>query len=339
MTLKNHSLRSIHDAFADITWDQTHPEPIYNDDEDCITINYPVTYHKQLLQKKIAQALKTNKEIHLNTVISKHKPQSILQPLKKIKNIIAISASKGGVGKSTIASNLACALAKTGCKIGLLDGDLYGPNLPQLIGAQVKASIENEEYQPVMAHQIATMSMGFLIDEKTPLVWRGPMASAYFQNMVFKTNWPELDYLIIDLPPGTGDILLTMTQKIPISGVILVSTPQCLSIKDCQKGIAMLKKMEVPILGFIENMAGFKCKNCQHTTHIFPKNAVTKAMESDNIYKLGEIPLDSQLANEEGSQPLMIQNPHAQICKKIQQIAIKACAQLACRPIAKRNLF
>ena len=167
MKLKNHNFLSIHDEFADITWDQMHPEPIYNDYTSRLTINYPITYHKHLLQKSMTETLKNDKEIHLDTVISKHKPQGILQPLKKIKNIIAISASKGGVGKSTIATNLACALAQTGCKIGLLDGDLYGPNLPQLIGTQVKANIENEKYQPIMAHQIATMSMGFLIDEKT----------------------------------------------------------------------------------------------------------------------------------------------------------------------------
>lgn len=323
------------DEYAQVDWKDLSSQPELNPENKQLIVNYPVKYQHDTLLTQLASS-----QHHINnidSVIQRHKPQGLLQPLKKIKNIIAISANKGGVGKSTLATNIACTLAQTGCKTGLLDGDLYGPNCPHLLGTQAKANIDHEQYQPINIHGISTMSMGFLIDEKTPLVWRGPMASAYFQNMVFKTNWPDLDYLVIDLPPGTGDILLTLSQKVPISGVILVTTPQCLSVKDCQKGIGMLKKMDLPILGYIENMASFTCTHCQRTSHVFPKNTVSKMMDHEKIHCLGQIPLDPQLADS--ATPFVVTSPSSTLAQIIQQISIKACAKLACRPLAQRNLF
>lgn len=340
-TILSKSLTSFHDEYANVPWNLISIEENHHPNQHTIKVNYPVHHHKkQLIQQLTTQPTnKSTPPINLVTEINRHQPQGLLQPLKKIKNIIAIHSNKGGVGKSTIATNIASSLAQTGLNIGLLDGDLYGPNQPDLLGINTKSTIDNDVYQPISVHGISVMSMGFLVDQKTPLIWRGPMASAYFQKMVFNTNWPQLDYLILDCPPGTGDILLTMAQKVPISGVVLVCTPQCLSVRDSIKGITMLEKMNIPILGYIENMAGFECSQCKHINHIFPENSLQQNLGPHSIDLLGKIPLDQRLINstEKGT-------PHAlhqqdSLTQKIQKIATRIGAKLATRPQAKPHIF
>ena len=329
-----------HDHYAQINWDKLTKAPLECPEKKQLTLSYPCHFQKNDLSQALNSAPNPALYQNIQCIVEKHQPQGLLQPLKKIKNIIAIHANKGGVGKSTIATNIAAALAQTGCRVGLLDGDLYGPNQPDLIGHHQKTTIDDQGYTPVEKHKVHLMSMGFLIDKSTPLVWRGPMASAYFQQMVFKTHWPELDYLIIDCPPGTGDVLLTMTQKIPISGMVLATTPQCMSLKDCQKGIAMLRKMNVPILGYIENMATFTCDQCDKQHHLFANNPVRKKMDVENITHLGTLPLDPLLVQScEHGVPLVCQYPASQTAQQLQQIATRICAELACRPLAKPQVF
>lgn len=335
----HHHIQNLHDAYAQVHWDHLAQKPQYCPEIKQLTLSYPCQFQEKALLQTLNH--KPTPVYHkINSKIEKHQPQGLLQPLKKIKNIIAIHANKGGVGKSTIAINIATALAQTGCRVGLLDGDLYGPNQPDLTGHHQKTIIDDTGYTPVEKHGIHLMSMGFLIDKSTPLVWRGPMASAYFQQMVFKTHWPDLDYLIIDCPPGTGDVLLTMTQKIPISGVVLATTPQCMSLKDCQKGIAMLRKMDVPILGYIENMAVFTCDQCKKQHHLFAKNPVKMQMDTEGITHLGTLPLDPLLVQScETGIPLLRSHPSTQSAALIQQIATRMSAKLACRPLAKPPIF
>lgn len=333
------TISNFHDHYANIDWSNLTTPVQFDRESGSLYISYPCHFHQNELHTQLSNQLPTE-TLNVHTQINRHKPQGLLQPLKKIKNIIAINANKGGVGKSTIAANIAASLAQTGCRVGLLDGDLYGPNQPQLIGHLQKTPIQNEQYQPIERHQLSIMSMGFLIDQKTPLIWRGPMASAYFQQMVFKTNWPELDYLILDCPPGTGDILLTMTQKIPISGVVLATTPQCLSLNDCIKGVAMLKKMQIPILGYIENMSSYTCMHCHKVNQIFPKSTLMTAMKDEKINYLGSIPLDRKLTQStKDAKPWVSAHPQDTLSKHIQKISIHICAKLACQPLATKNLF
>ena len=341
---KQNTFANIQDSYTGITWNQLAKPVRWDATQQNLILSYPHTYHQAALlnqvQEYASQLGLTEAPKHITSEIARHQPQGLLQPLKKIKNIIAIHANKGGVGKSTLAVNIATAIAKTGCRVGLLDGDLYGPNQPALIGYQDKIEISKDQYQPIKRHGIHLMSMGFLIDQTTPLVWRGPMASGYFQQMVFKTNWPELDYLFIDCPPGTGDILLTMAQKVPISGVILITTPQCLSVNDCMKGVGMLKKMQLPILGFIENMASYQCQHCHQENEIFPADQAKSQLSQEDIAYLGSVPLHQNLVKSaENGQPWLSHQPDDPISKTIQQIAIKACASLATRPLAKPNIY
>lgn len=333
--------RHIIDSYAKVKWQdlsiksiQTSSEPI------TFTVNYPTYHHHDKLAKSLQEQLpcKTSSRINIQTLIERHQPQGMLQPLKKIKNIIAICANKGGVGKSSIATNIAASLALGGHSVGLLDADLYGPNQPELLGINAKAHIEGNQYQPIQSYGISLMSMGVLVDEKTPLVWRGPMASNYFQQMVFNTNWPSLDYLILDCPPGTGDILLTMTQKVPIAGVVFVHTPQCLSISDAVKGIQMLRKMKVPILGAIENMAGYTCMHCNQVNHIFPETMADE-LRKLQIEQINQIPLSKALVDSsEIGVPLVCDQPHDSTSQLIHQIATQITGRLACRPLATPNI-
>lgn len=344
MSDKQHpTISTIQDTYAAVKWHQL-AQPVHWDaPSQTVTLSYPHTYHQAVLAQQLHQQLdgsSPTSQIKIKTDIAKHQPQGLLQPLKKIKNIIAIHANKGGVGKSTLATNIAAAVANTGCRVGLLDGDLYGPNQPALIGYHDKTEISEEQYKPIHRHGIHMMSMGFLIDKTTPLVWRGPMASGYFQQMVFKTDWPELDYLFIDCPPGTGDILLTMAQKVPISGVILITTPQCLSVNDCMKGVAMLNKMQLPILGFIENMASYQCQHCHQDNQIFPTGQAKAQLLQENINYLGSVPLHQNLIQSaENGQPWLSQHHEDSLSKTIQRIAIRTCSALAQRPLAKPNIY
>ena len=323
------------DPFTQIPWTQYTAR--YDADTHTVRLGYP-TCDQKTLQKALAKHLQSATPPNLLTSISPKQVQSGLSRIPNIANIIGIAANKGGVGKSTLAFLLAKALRQLGAKVGLLDGDLYGPNQPQLAGSETKALTSEQGYQPVMTQGVALMSMGFLVEAQTPLAWRGPMASAYFMQMLEKTLWPSLDYLLIDLPPGTGDIMLTLAKKVPVSGMLVVTTPQELAIADMQKGMALIDKMHLPMLGLIENMAGYHCPSCNTVSHLTPEGRASQLATHYAIPYLGSLPLHSALSE--------IQKTHEESHEKeifleenITPCAIKLASILANRPPAPRGHF
>jgi ATP-binding protein involved in chromosome partitioning len=260
-----------------------------------------------------------------------HEVQRGLKPLPSVKNIIAIASGKGGVGKSTIAVNLALALRVEGAAVGILDADIYGPSQPQMLGAYQKPnSKDGRLLEPVMSHGLQTMSIGYLIDEETPMIWRGPMVTQALEQLLKDTRWQDLDYLVIDLPPGTGDTQLTLCQKIPVSGAIIVTTPQDIALLDARKGLKMFEKVAVPILGIVENMSTHICSQCGHEEHIFGEGGGKRMAEQYRVSLLGALPLDIRIREETDSgNPTVIAEADSHIAQIYRRIARKAAAKLA----------
>ena len=263
-----------------------------------------------------------------------HQVQSGLTKVQKIKNIIAIASGKGGVGKSTVTANLAGSLSKMGLKVGILDADIYGPSQPQIMGAYEKPEmLESKKMKPVVRHGIETMSIGYLVDVHTPMIWRGPMVSQALQQLLNDTAWGELDVLLLDLPPGTGDIQLTMCQKIPLAGAVIVTTPQDLSLIDARRAIGMFKKVSVAILGLVENMALYHCPACGHEESIFGAGAAEFIREHDGVAILGQLPLNKQFREDADSGcPTTLQQSESDLVDAYHKIAEQLLAQLAQQP-------
>lgn len=236
-----------------------------------------------------------------------------------IKKIIAIASGKGGVGKSTTTVNLAIALAQLGHRVGILDADIYGPNQPHMLGgAEKPVLLDNEKFKPVEKFGLQTMSMGYLVDSDEPMVWRGPMVVKALQQMLYFTAWDNLDYLLIDLPPGTGDVQLTLSQKTPLNGAVIVTTPQTIALLDAKKGLEMFRKVNVPILGVIENMSEYICTYCGHAENIFGKDGAVSLGEA----VLGKIPLDLKIrAQADAGLPIVLALPDSDIAKQYSVIA------------------
>jgi ATP-binding protein involved in chromosome partitioning len=248
-----------------------------------------------------------------------------------IKNIIAVASGKGGVGKSTTAVNIAYALIAEGAKVGILDADIYGPSIPTLLGLQnaKPSSADGKLMDPVTAHGLNAMSIGFLVDENDATVWRGPMASGAFNQLLTETAWPELDYLLIDMPPGTGDIQLTLAQKVPVAAAVIVTTPQDMALIDAAKGIAMFDKVNVPVLGIIENMSYHLCDNCGHKSHIFGEAGGLEMAKSKNTQLLGQLPLDTNIRQDaDFGQSDIIENSTGDIGHLYRRIARNIVGQL-----------
>jgi ATP-binding protein involved in chromosome partitioning len=246
--------------------------------------------------------------ISLELDVVSHKTQGTTQSIKNVKNIIAVASGKGGVGKSTVACNLSIALHQLGARVGILDADIYGPSQPLMFGANKKPeSRDGKSMEPIISHGIQTMSIGYLIDPDTPVVWRGPMVTNTLQQLLNETNWDNLDYLIIDLPPGTGDTQLTLAQKVPVTGSVIVTTPQDVALIDAQKGIGMFDKVNIPNIGLVENMAVFECPNCGHHEHIFGEDGGKTLAAKNNILLLGSIPLNAMIQKkmDSGAPPLL----------------------------------
>ena len=260
--------------------------------------------------------------------------------LPGIKRVIAVASGKGGVGKSTVSVNLAMALAAGGYKVGVLDADIYGPSQPRMMGVSGRPETQDgKTLEPMENYGVKVMSMGFLVPEDSPMIWRGPMVMSAIQQLLNDVNWGELDIMVIDLPPGTGDAQLTMAQQVPLDGAIIVSTPQDIALLDARKGLNMFRKVDVPVLGIIENMSYFACPNCGHQTDIFSHGGAQKEAETLGIDFLGEIPLDIEIREtSDAGTPIVVSKPDSENAKVFRQIADRLMAKLDGADTGKREM-
>jgi ATP-binding protein involved in chromosome partitioning len=267
-------------------------------------------------------------------VISKVVPHAVQRGIKlipNVKNIIAIASGKGGVGKSTTAVNLALALVAEGATVGLLDADIYGPSQPQMLGLSARPeSLDGKSLEPMRAHGLQAMSIGFLVDQETPMVWRGPMVTQALQQLLNDTRWKDLDYLIVDMPPGTGDIQLTLAQQVPVTGAVIVTTPQDIALLDARKGLKMFEKVGVPILGIVENMSTHICSKCGHSEEIFGSGGGAKMASDYSVALLGQLPLDIAIRQQvDGGRPSVVADPEGHVAEIYKAIARRVAVKLA----------
>ncbi len=305
-----------------------------------ITIDIVLGYPCKGSQDELAANLKekvaavdgvTDVSFNISSKIDSHAVQQGVKPIEGIKNIIAIASGKGGVGKSTMAVNLALALSVDGASVGLLDADIYGPSQPRMLGSTAKPdSIDGKTMEPIVSYHLQTMSIGYLVDEETPMIWRGPMVTQALEQLLKDTNWKDLDYLIIDLPPGTGDTQLTLAQKVPVSGAVIVTTPQDIALLDARKALKMFEKVEIPVLGVIENMSTHICSKCGHEEHIFGEGGGASMSDQYDVPFLGGLPLDIRIREEtDAGKPTVAAEPEAAISKIYRDIARRVAAKLA----------
>ncbi len=301
-----------------------------------VVLGFPVKSIADEIRRGICDAVITadgvnDCEVDLSWKVEAHSVQKSLKPIDNIKNIIAVASGKGGVGKSTTAVNLALALSQEGAKVGILDADIYGPSQPRMLGISGQPeSKDGKTLEPMNSYHLQAMSIGFLIDEETPMIWRGPMVTQALEQLLNDTNWADLDYLIIDLPPGTGDTQLTLAQKVPVSGAIIVTTPQDIALLDARKGFKMFEKVEVPVLGIVENMSIHICSSCGHEEHIFGEGGGKSMSEQYGVDFLGALPLEKRIREEtDAGKPTVVAEPDCRTSEIYREIARKAAAKLA----------
>lgn len=300
-----------------------------------LELGYPAKSIINAMQASVQQHLKAagiaNVNVEVSVKIIPHAVQQALKPHPQVKNIIAVASGKGGVGKSTTAVNLALALASEGANVGILDADIYGPSIPTMLGlAGFPDSKDQKTMMPKIAYGVQTMSIGYLVEAEQAMIWRGPMATNALQQLLRGTNWVDIDYLIIDLPPGTGDIQLTLAQQIPVSGAIIVTTPQDIALIDAQRGLSMFAKVNVPVLGIVENMSLHICSNCGHEEAIFGTGGGAAMAEVNHVDFLGALPLDIAIRqNADSGRPTVIADPDSRATQIYKDIARKTAAKLA----------
>lgn len=301
-----------------------------------ITLPYPCERWATTLEGDVTKALGQHADISEATInvtqkIIAHSVQHGVKRLENVKNIIAVASGKGGVGKSTTSANLALALASEGATVGLLDADIYGPSQPRMMGLSGQPeSTDGKSLEPMENYGVQTMSIGFLIDEETPMIWRGPMVTQALEQLLNDTRWRDLDYLIIDLPPGTGDTQLTLAQKVPVSGAIIVTTPQDIALLDARKGLKMFEKVEVPILGIVENMSTHICSQCGHEEPIFGEGGGQTMASEAGIDLLGSLPLELGIRQQaDGGKPTVVAEPNSKTAETYREIARRAAARLS----------
>jgi ATP-binding protein involved in chromosome partitioning len=302
-----------------------------------LSLGYPAKSAYAQMAESIQNALTAldgvnSAQVEIYSSISSHAVQEGTKPLDGVKNIIAVASGKGGVGKSTVSANLALALSAEGATVGILDADIYGPSQPRMFGLSGQPTTDGNSLLPMNSYHIQTMSIGYLIEEDTPMIWRGPMVTQALEQLLRDTKWKDLDYLIIDLPPGTGDTQLTLAQKVPVSGAIIVTTPQDIALIDARKAVKMFEKVEIPILGVIENMSTHICTSCGHEEHIFGEGGGQRMADDYDLDLLGDIPLDGKIReNMDDGKPTVVADPDGSIATTYRSIARKATAKLANR--------
>jgi len=276
----------------------------------------------------------TRVQLSLERRIVAHGVQPTLKPLEGVSNIIAVASGKGGVGKSTTAANLALALAADGARVGVLDADIYGPSQPLMLGlaGQHPVSEDGKSMNPLTAHGLQVMSIGFLVDAEQPMAWRGPMVTSALNQLLNQTRWDDLDYLIVDMPPGTGDIQLTLSQRVPVSGAVIVTTPQDIALIDARKGLQMFRKVSVPVLGIVENMSTHVCSACGHEEAIFGSGGGERMAADYEVELLGRLPLDPAIRKQTDSgSPTVVAAPDSPQADAYRQAARRTAAALAAR--------
>jgi ATP-binding protein involved in chromosome partitioning len=311
-----------------------------------IVLGYPARGVLESVRAQIVERLKAMPGVarasaNVQSKIVSHAVQRGVKLVPGIKNIIAVASGKGGVGKSTTAVNLALALAAEGASVGMLDADIYGPSQPTMLGITGRpTSRDGKTMEPLEGHGVQAMSVGFLIEPDTPMVWRGPMVTQALEQLLTETRWRELDYLVVDLPPGTGDIQLTLAQKVPVTGAVIVTTPQDIALIDARKGLKMFEKVGVPILGLVENMAIHVCSNCGHAEHIFGQGGGERMCRDHDVEFLGSLPLDIAIRQQADSgKPTVVADPDGKVASIYREIARKVAARIARQAEDRTALF
>jgi ATP-binding protein involved in chromosome partitioning len=301
-----------------------------------VELGYPAKSLVPELRRSLVAAAKgvagvDNVSVNITTKVLAHAVQRGVQLLPQVKNIIAVASGKGGVGKSTTAANLALALAAEGASVGVLDADIYGPSQPMMLGINRRPeSDDGKTMEPLENYGVQVMSIGFLVDQDEAMIWRGPMATQALEQLLRQTNWKDLDYLIIDMPPGTGDIQLTLSQRVPMTGAVIVTTPQDIALLDAKKGIKMFEKVGVPILGIVENMAVHVCSNCGQVEHIFGADGGKKMAAEYNMDYLGALPLDMSIRLQADSgKPTVVADPDGDVAKIYKKVARDVAVKIA----------
>ena len=318
------ALKNLHLSGSDVSFD--------------VELGYPAKSQIPALRRALIAAAKSvagveNVSVNLTVKIASHSVQRGVQLLPHVKNIIAVASGKGGVGKSTTAVNLALALSAEGASVGLLDADIYGPSLPMMMGIEGRPeSLDGKNMEPMENFGVQVMSIGFLVAQDEAMIWRGPMATQALEQLLRQTNWKDLDYLIVDLPPGTGDIQLTLSQRVPMTGAVIVTTPQDIALLDARKGIKMFEKVGVPILGVVENMAVHVCSQCGHVEHIFGADGGKKMAAEYGMDYLGALPLDMQIRLQADSgKPTVVADPDGDVAAIYKAVARKMAITVAAK--------
>ncbi len=301
-----------------------------------LTLGFPSRRYGRRLARELERRLAADDaidraEVRTSTRVAPHQTQPNVERLKSVKNIIAVSSAKGGVGKSTVACNLALALVAEGASVGMLDADIYGPSQPRMLGVSGRPdSLDGNAIEPMKSYDIESISVGYLIDDDEPMIWRGPMVTRAMQQLLGDTRWSDLDYLIVDMPPGTGDIQLTLSQHVPVAGAVIVTTPQDIATLDARKGLQMFRKVNVPVLGIVENMSLHICSECGHQEHVFGAGGGERIAQDYGVPMLGALPLDIRIREHADSgRPSVVAEPDGEIAKLYGEIALRMTAKLS----------
>ena len=311
-------------------------------DNDRVAIDLRAGYPLDGIREEVARSIRvmleadpqiSNATVNLGWRVFSHQVQGELKPMDEIRNIIAVASGKGGVGKSATAVNLALGLQADGARVGVLDADIYGPSVPRMLGVSGRPETVGKRIVPMEAYGLQIMSIGFMVEEDTPMIWRGPMVTSALQQLLSETNWQNLDYLVIDLPPGTGDIQLTLAQKVPVSGAVVVTTPQDIALLDARKAVQMFRRVNMTVLGVIENMSTHICHQCGHEESIFGTGGGVRMAEEYGLPLLGQLPLATRIRSDlDEGRPTMVAEPAGEIAARYRECARNTAAVLAARP-------